>query len=254
MSDRHPNYTIPWARVRVSAGDKPGTMRLTEFGLATYDGSRWTLADLEPRTWAQLRAIPTALLTPGMVCRVTDYAYQQWVWDGTYWRPAQGRVTIAQQWGDYATPLAMLSATVAGQFTTPGGNPLIPAGMIIPHSSVRVFTMMKKVGGTATVSFQCRIGTANNTSDSLFAATTPSPTATNLDIQLSAAARFRNSSSRLAALQYSGDGLSAGTVGPGNDFTANINTMADMRVTFSVLAGNVADSYNFIGYNVWLET
>lgn len=42
MIDRHPNYQIPWARVRLMAGDRPGTTRLTEFGLATYDGTEWS--------------------------------------------------------------------------------------------------------------------------------------------------------------------------------------------------------------------
>src|SRR5574343_210698 len=160
MSDRHPNYTIPWARVRVSAGDKPGTMRLTEFGLATYDGSRWTLADLEPRTWAQLRAIPTALLTPGMVCRVTDYAYQQWVWGGAFWRPAQGRAVIASN----VTP-SVVTGAADMMFTLATAAKKIPAGMVFPGSRLIGSADFIKSGANGTFTPYVRIGTTDSYGD-----------------------------------------------------------------------------------------
>lgn len=54
MSDRHPNYQMPWARVRLIAGDKPGTMRLTEFGLVLYNGIDWSFLAPIKASWAGL--------------------------------------------------------------------------------------------------------------------------------------------------------------------------------------------------------
>lgn len=230
-----------------------GVYNITDYGgnVAIWVNGQWRF-QLPFRTdWAGRPAV--GLVPVGTELQVTDYGSQKWISDGTVWRPAQGRVTIGQKWGDYATPLATLQAVTTGQFTIPGGNPLIPAGLIVPHSSVRGFATIKKVGGNAAVRFDGRIGTSGNTSDALFASVTPSATSTGLDVQLAAAARFRGAANRLAALQFVGDGLTGGAVGPGNDFTANVNTAMDMQVSFYIGAGHVSDVYNLIGYNIWLE-
>ena len=196
---------------------------------------------------------PASSVPVGTELQVTDYGNQKWVSNGTYWRPAQGRVTIAQHWGSYEKPLATLQTVATGQFTIPGGNPLIPAGMIVPHSSVRCFATIRKVGGNAGVRFDVRIGTSGNISDSLFASFNSTTPTTGLDVQHAAAARFGGEANRLAALRYIGDGHTTAYIGSGIDLTVNVNTAMDMKVSFSIGVGHVSDVYNLIGYNIWLE-
>ena len=62
-----------------------------------------------------------ALVRPGTEIVVSDYGYQKWVSDGTYWRPAQGRATIKDLFGLVATGghIAQISGTTAGLFAIP---------------------------------------------------------------------------------------------------------------------------------------
>lgn len=253
MIDRHPNYQIPWARVRLMAGDRPGTTRLTEFGLATWDGSRWMLADLEPRTWAQLRALPTATLTPGMCCRVTDYAYQQWVWDGAVWRPAQGRAILKDQFGFLAAggQIAQLSETTSGLFAVPGGCK-IPAGMITPHSRLCVQADAYKVGANGQGLFSLLLGTTNSLADStLVGMTIGSPTGINL--LATGAARFGTAPDKFSSRMWQGEGTSSASNNSMVDKTTSVNTNADMWLNIAIVGVNALDTFNLVALQIVLE-
>ena len=124
---------------------------ISDYGgnIATAVGGVWRFEFPFRTTWANRP--PVNLVPIGTELQVTDYASQKWICDGTYWRPAQGRVTIGQQWGRVGQPLASLSGSAS--FTIPGGNPLIRAGMIIPHSRVYCETFVRKDGVNAAANF-----------------------------------------------------------------------------------------------------
>ena len=155
-----PKYKLPFftpstlARLPSSVRLLTGTVfEITDYGgnIATAVNGVWLFEYPFCTTWANRP--PVNLVPAGTELQVTDYANQKFISDGTYWRPAQGRVTIVQKWGSYEKPLATLQTVATGQFTIPGGNPLIPAGMIVPHTSVRCFATIRKVGGNAGVRF-----------------------------------------------------------------------------------------------------
>jgi hypothetical protein len=150
-SKRIKTYSIGNLPPPATLGDGTTVIVTTPYGENTATVVNGAYRYLMPfvTTWDKR---PWAGLVPaGTELQVTDYANQKWISDGIYWRPAQGRVTIKQKWGSYEKPLATLQTMATGQFTIPGGNPLIPAGMIVPHSSVRCFATIKKVGGNAGV-------------------------------------------------------------------------------------------------------
>jgi hypothetical protein len=91
----------------------------------------------------------------------------EWRSDGTYWRPANGRVVLATQAGSVATPLATLAGTgAAGLFTLPV-VPTIPVGMIFPGCRVRAeATVTRTAGVVGSGQFQILLGVNGTTADS----------------------------------------------------------------------------------------
>lgn len=210
-------------------------------------------SELPPMTWAQLRVVPTAALKPGMTCRVSDYAYQQWVWDGTYWRPAQGHAQLYSKWALLASPLAVIQNATTGLFALAGGNPKIPAGMIIPNSKIYLQFDARKLGANGTAIIYGYLGTAGNASDPQVIGTNVTINA-NTDAVVTAAARFGTSKVNFSSRSWMGDGnTSASAAGVLIDKSGTINTDADMFISMGVNAANAADSFNFIGCNVILE-
>lgn len=207
-------------------------------------------SELPPMTWVQLRAVPAAALKPGMTCRVSDYAYQQWVWDGTYWRPAQGRVTIGQQWGRVGQPLASFTNVAQGYFTIPGGFPLIKAGMITPHSRVYGEAHCAKVG-SAGAAIHLRLGAVGVTSfpDNAFGQLSLTSSSGSAG-RMFASAKFGTSmTSFISDNRTPPQGQMTEII----DKTPGVNAAADMEVAITLTGANASDTINLYGYNIWLE-
>lgn len=230
----------------------------TQYGILDYGGNIATAVNGQWRfefpfrtTWAGRPAVN--LVPVGTELQVTDYANQKWVSDGTYWRPAQGRVTIRAQWGSYLTPLATLQNTASGIFTIPNGNPKISAGMIIPGTTIRTKPVVKKTGTGGTVVFAAQIGTTESASDAVLAVTT-SFASNGVDIALAGSAHFSSVSNRMSSIKGIGDGQTHGSVvGAGTDGTNGINIASDMFIIYRCYNGNAADKYDLIGYEISLE-
>lgn len=235
-----------------AVGLRTGTAyEITDYGgnVAVAVGGQWRFELPFRTTWAGRPAV--GLVPTGTELQVTDYANQKWINDGNVWRPAQGRVSIGQQHGKVSQPLATLSNTSQGVFTIPGGNPLIKAGMIIPHSRVYLEALTRKEGTGGTAGFYGRLALVGASfPDATFA----TATIANSNLQCNrffGSANFGTSKTQFATSQYLAPGSAAtnSTV----DKTSQINTDADMEVSMSITPASIADSFSLFGYSIWLE-
>lgn len=226
---------------------------ISDYGgnLAVAVNGAWRFEYPFRTTWAGRPAV--GLVPTGTEIVVSDYGYQKWVSDGTYWRPAQGSALIAQKHGTATAPVAVLSATTAGVFTLPGGKIAIPAGMITPHSRLAGMALMKKVGGTASAYFGIRFGTTGTSADSLVGGIT-SYIYHGSEVSVNTSARIGDIAlNSFTSMITIGDGVTAAVTGTSVLQSANLDHSAGQFVSFVVTSGNVADVYNLLGYTVTLE-
>lgn len=202
-------------------------------------------------TWA---GKPLATAWPvGVPIMITDVgnsaAGSQWVTDGTNWRPANGRVSLASRSGSVATPISTISAATFGKFTLPE-NIKIPAGCIVHgQTTLEVVVTLRRRGTAATNQFIVYVGSTNSTSDSASIAVTTTAT-NNQDCNMYPVIGFPSSGTMLTSTW---SGIANTTSGADNaDRTTNINTAVDMFVNFGVFSGNAADSYDLLAYRVAL--
>lgn len=225
---------------------------ITDYGgnVAVAVNGAWRFEFPFRTTWANRP--PVGLVSPGTELQATDYDNQKWVCDGTYWRPAQGRVLLDQQWGYNTSPLAVIMNSANGVFAVPGGNPIVRACMLIPHSTLHCYHVTRKIGANGNCGINSRLGTSGTTGDCVIATATTSAS-TSLDTT-AGAARVGNLTNKMYSIQWIGSGVSQGsTTSVGNDGSTNFNTAADMQVSFHVTSANAADTFNLLGYEVWLE-
>ena len=198
--------------------------------------------------WA---ARPAAAGNSGQVIRVSDVGTglggSHWVSDGTYWRPVGGSVVIAAQSGSLATPVSSFTGVTSSQFT-PVKQPVIPAGMLIPtQSSIEIEASFRRTGATATATINVHLGTAKTSGDNPAYSFTFA--ATNLLDMLANPSVFVAETGRVSTTNWQtrgGSGNTSVTI----DRTGNINTAAEMGITFSISSANAADSFALIGYKV----
>lgn len=197
---------------------------------------------------------PAANAVPvGTELQATDYNNQTWICDGTYWRPAQGRVVLKELHGLIAvgSQLAQLSGVSSGIFTIPGGCK-IPVGMIIPHSRLFAQSDGLKAGANGTANWRVFLGTTSSVSDSQM--TTFNISNTNgINAVGSGAARFGTATDRYNSRNWQGEGLTAGSNTSMSDRLGNVNTNADMWLNVGVTDANALDVFNLISLQVVLE-
>ena len=197
--------------------------------------------ELQPRTWVQLRAVPAASISPGTTCMVKDYAYQRWVWDGTYWKPMQGRARIN---GGNGSPLATLSGIASGLFALPAIT--IPVGMFFDGATIRAEVMLKKTTSTATWGAMAYIGPLGTSSDLNFGIISNSAPA-NACTRLSSVAVITSGS--ILGSRYTGPhGVDTGAAS-----VAAVSMATDLKVSLGVAFANVADTFHLQSYLVTLE-
>jgi hypothetical protein len=116
-------------------------------------------------TWAQRP--PASGVPVGSEIVVTDVpagGRSRWYSDGSYWRPANGSVALGRASGTLAVPVvaALALAAASNIFFVLPTNILIPAGLVIPGSSLRARATMVHHGSAGTVTARILIGTAPN--------------------------------------------------------------------------------------------
>lgn len=209
-----------------------------------------TVLDQTPYTWATK---PSASGNLGMCIRIANVgasaAGSYWISDGTYWRPVGGSVLLSAQSGSIATPISSFTGVTSSLFT-PTAQPVIPAGMLIPgQSSIEIEASFRRTGANATASLNIHLGTAKTSADNTVYSFTFAATSL-LDL-LATPTVFVSETSRITATNWQTRGGS-GNTSVTNDRTGNINTAAEMGVTFGISSANVADSFSMIGYKVRL--
>lgn len=202
-------------------------------------------------TWA---ARPPINLVPiGTELQVTDYANQKWISDGADWRPAQGRVLLAQKVGSLTAPIAAIQS-VSGTFAIPGGGPLIQAGLLVPSSKLGIQAEMRKTTGAGTFTANIWLGTAGATTDRTVLASASSATA-NTDALLTTSIKISDVPTRFIARNWMGDGSTSssntGVISEAN--AGGFDTRLAMRVSFGNSAANATDNLVLLSYLVWLE-
>ena len=224
-------------------------------GMATVGGELvqaingvWrALGVFEVATWGQLPA--AASVVPGRTYTVLADG-SQWRSDGAWWRPVNGRVLIAQRCGSNGAPIATLTGVTTGLFTLPL-VPIIPAGMIAPHSTVRIDARLRRLTATATASAQVRFGTAGDVADSLCGAVFMAATA-NVDANPIGTAIFGTSTTSFFSGMTSS--LNAASTAASADRTTQISAAAPMYVSIGMGGANAADQFALLSYSVSLES
>jgi hypothetical protein len=172
--------------------------------------------------------------------------------DGTRWRPLNGRALIAMLAGSVSNPVAALTSAGAAQtFALPGGSIRIPAGLLIPGSSMlRVSAYWSKTGAAAGINCVTAIGTTNSLA-------TDSQT-TNQFIGAAATAAWNQQcdySVQAAGVLCSNDlvatNAAAGATAA-REFTFNINTAADMFINFGQTSSSSGDGLKLCWVSVEL--
>ena len=225
---------------------------ITDYGgnIATAVGGQWRFEFPFRTTWANRP--PVNLVPVGAELQATDYANQKWVSDGTYWRPAQGRVLIKQMSGLQSTPVASLSGITSGTLSIPGGNPSIKAGMIAPHSRVIIQHKLMRNGsaaGAISYSRLCIPSSTGMTGNSVS--------------QLNLGSNFGwiGYHSAYAAFGSSPTSFFATPDGPPQSYgyrivrdqSVDINTGQDMEVLFSISDASSLDLFHLLDFSVYLE-
>ena len=202
-------------------------------------------------TWAGRPAVN--FVPAGTELQVTDYANQKFISDGTYWRPAQGRMLLKSVFGLSAAggQIAQISGTTAGLFAVPGGCK-IQAGMIIPHSRISVQSDTYKVGANGTASFIITLGSSNSAADVTMISQTMSIT-TGTNSVATCAARFGTATDKFNSRNWQGEGVSSGSNNSMSDRAGNVNTAADMWINVGVSSANASDIFNLVSLQVVLE-
>lgn len=244
-----PSYTVS----TLPSGNTGARYRLSDVsGIATYNIDRYYM-ELSARTWASLNSLSKTGLVAGATCRLTDFNMQQMVYDGAYWRPAQGRLLIAQASWDGTTPLSSVTGAVSGVFYASGSNVKIPAGLIGPGATVVAEVGLKKTGANGTAFFGLSLSTYDGLSAQGVSATINATinNADNMDARWTGTATFATSTTQFIASTF----LVGGTQGVGGYVLKNsaVNTAADMYLVPWCAAMNAADVVKLLTYRYWIE-
>ena len=221
----------------------------TSFAVTDYGGNvavavngQWRFELPFRTTWAGRPAV--GLVPAGTELQVTDYANQKWVSDGTYWRPAQGRVII----GNSVTPSVVTGATDM-MFSLPTDFKRIPAGMLIPGSRVMCYAEFIKSGANGALTPYIRIGTSDSYSDTVVYGVGV-PNTNNMLVRASGNVLIGND----GLFDYS----TSAVVSPGNGTqfmrsSSNFNIDADMFMSVHIRGANPADSFTLMSTSIILE-
>ena len=222
---------------------KPASYRITVIA------NPQNTSDVEMMPFASFPAIGETY--PGRLLR--DDRGDLWNMTALGWIPANGRVSLASNQGALSgSPVSTISNATSGIWAVTGGigSLTIPAGMIVPGvTELCMNAKLRRRINTATVQYNVYVGTAGDATDSLYYTVNAAAT-NNLDTRISGIAGFP-SSTKMTTANYQGPGSSAGAF---QDRATNINTAADMKISFGITSGNILDFYDLVSYNIWLQS
>lgn len=192
-------------------------------------------------------SLPSAAASTGAVYNVSNANNTLWKSDGTNWRPVGGCALIYRKSGSLASPIATISASTAARFSISGGNPTIPANMLLSGTSrINVRALVRKNGANGTWNLNARLGTADSTADQLLQQS--SETNVNdrqhyifTDAFVSGAAAFTPTN----FLVPNSPGTTAAT-----DKTGNFSVASANLVSFDISAANASDSFDLVSASV----
>ena len=234
-----------------AAGLATGTsFEITNYGgnIATVVAGAWRFEYPFRTTWAGRP--PVGLVPVGTELQVTDYANQKWINDGTVWRPAQGRILLAQKNADGYGSIAVLTGVTSGEWAIT--KPILKGGMGVPGAKLRVEGLVIKVGTSGTFIPAAYLGTTGSM------ATDPAIGSVGATLSTDAAGIRWDMYACFGSNENTY--LRSGSIAPqgqiqGNIIvqSVNVNTASDMSVTFGMASGFATDAFHLKSYAVWLE-
>ena len=194
-------------------------------------------------TWAS-RPSPTSVPV-GSEFIATDYANQKWISDGTYWRPAQGRVKLLHKWGSTSVPLSVVTGAVDMQFTIT--DKIIKPGVLLDGCKLNLQAWVQRRGTTSTAYIYAKMGLLDSYSD--VAMTGAAFVATdNLHYRIDVLSVIAGPA--LFTMSYAG--AQGASTAPSSGF-ANFDVAAEMDLSFHIRGANPADTFSLVGYTLSME-
>lgn len=199
---------------------------------------------------------PNAFVTPaGTVINILDVggeAGSLWKATAAGWVPLNGSVKLASRWGSVSSPVATITGSTGGKFSiTHGyGSLLIPAAMLIPErTSLRFSALFHRRGSNGGASARIYLGTTGTTSDAsaFVLAFNRDAYQVRADVEVGVV----SSNSLTSTLWLAPGAVSANAF---LTMTTNINTNANMSLSYGISSSNALDAFDLIGYSVVLES
>ncbi|SEO63442.1 hypothetical protein [Nitrosovibrio sp. Nv6] len=195
-----------------------------------------------------------SLATVGTVINILDVGGEAgsfWKATSVGWVPLNGPVKLASQWGTVLAPVASVENAPA-KFSVPvgAGSLAIPAGMIIPGHSVLSIRAALHKRGASLCTFRIYLGTSETSSDAPVYALNVTADLNDIypSVEIGAV-----SSSSLTSTYWMPAG-SSGSPSAITAVTANINTGAEMHISFIAINMEASNGLDLIGYSVVLES
>lgn len=200
-------------------------------------------------TWAAKPAIANWPSYRPIIITDVGVGGSMWHHDGVNWYPVSGFFTLAKDSGSIATPLNTLTGVASGVFTLPLGNPLIPAGLLIPGQSiVTVQSRCRKSTSVAGASSVAYLGTNGSSADSIvankgFTATGPQDVRVDSSVWFTTA-NAGTTDNNLAPM------AAGGAASVCADVSTALNTAVNMFITMGITGANTGDSFSLLSYSV----
>jgi hypothetical protein len=195
---------------------------------------------------------PLPALCAGCYFNATDLNYAEFYSDGTNWRPRGGRAQIALLVGLPSAPLATISAT--GKFSLPGGDILIPAGLITPKSKLCAITQTRKTGATSTASVNTKVGIGSGGQGANSDAYLNGGQHTNTNLgDMKAVGYQAYGSSRTKATTGGWQSENSSSYSSVVELISGINADVDMYASCWAIALTAPDTLSLLTLQLWLE-
>lgn len=218
---------------------------VTDYGgnIATAVGGVWRFEFPFRTTWANRP--PVNLVPVGAELQATDYANQKWICDGTYWRPAQGRVKLLHKWGSTSAPLSVVTGAGDMQFTIT--DKIIKPGVLLDGCKLNLQAWIRRSGNAGQTYIYAKMGVLDSYSDVTMTGAAFSAT-DNLHYRIDVLSVIAGPA--LFTMSYAGP--QGASTAPSSGF-ANFDTAAEMDLSFHIRGANLADSFMLVGYTLSME-
>lgn len=182
----------------------------------------------------------------------TDLNFTEFISDGVNWRPVGGKAQISLLVGFPSTPLATISTV--GKFSLPGGDILIPAGLITPKSKLCAITQTRKNGTTSTALVTTRVGIGSGGQGAISDAYLNGAQHNNTNMgDLKSVGFQAYGSSRTKAVSGGWQAENISSNSSVTELTSGINADVDMYVSCWASALATPDTLSLLTLQVWLE-